>query len=157
MNSAQLPDLLEYAKALGAPLVALVAASIAGWIGFRQWATARNKLKLDFFDRRMAIYTLAVEVIDWLADPDYEDASCISRLRDAATSARWLLEPSVEVYANYLVSTARRVRQIGKAADNEIYKDKDALREALRQRIQERKNRLAKLNELFDPYLSVKH
>jgi len=34
------------------PVIALIAA----WVAFRQWQIARNKLKLDLYDKRMAVY-----------------------------------------------------------------------------------------------------
>lgn len=41
-----------YVSAFGLPIVAAVAAAIA----FYQWKTARNKLKLDLFEKRIAVY-----------------------------------------------------------------------------------------------------
>lgn len=157
MNSIQLPLWVEYVKALGAPAVALVAATIAGWLGFRQWATARNKLKLDFFDRRMTIYTAAVNVIDWLADPDFDDITCISKLREAATSARWLLGRHVSEHISDLAKQAVKRCQEGKPLTRASYEDRETFLQAVRERISERKGRLEQLDKMFDKYLSVKH
>lgn len=57
------PHWTAYVTALVLPTIALIAA----WIAFRQSQIARNKLKLDLFDRRMAVYqtvrdTLAIAV-----------------------------------------------------------------------------------------------
>ncbi len=63
MEPEQLPIWTEYVRVLGTPVVALLAASIAGFIANRQWKTARNKLKLDLFDKRIAIYKLAITAL----------------------------------------------------------------------------------------------
>jgi len=53
---SQLPTCVLYVQALGPTIIALAASGIAGYIAFRQWLTARNRLKLDLFDKRFAIY-----------------------------------------------------------------------------------------------------
>jgi hypothetical protein len=97
----------EYARALGAPSVALLAAAAAGFIAHRQWATARNKLKLDFFDRRVTIYTSALEVINWMTEPTLEREQCIADLRKQTAIARWLLSPLI---AEHLTDLNKRAR-----------------------------------------------
>ena len=34
-----------------------MAAVVASYIGYRNWRTAQNKLKMELFDRRMAVYS----------------------------------------------------------------------------------------------------
>ncbi len=45
-------DWIDVFQALLTPTIALIAVGI----GIAQWWTARNKLKLDLFDRRWAVY-----------------------------------------------------------------------------------------------------
>lgn len=45
------PHWTAYVTAVVVPVIALIAA----WIAFRQWQIARNKLKLDLYDKRMAV------------------------------------------------------------------------------------------------------
>ncbi len=93
-----LPLWVEYVRALGAPVVALVAAIIAGGIAYRQWSTARNKLKLDFFDKRIAIYRLAVGVLESGRSSDASNTDSIQKLQDSLYSTRWLFDKEVELY-----------------------------------------------------------
>lgn len=44
--------MIEVSSALLTPIIAATVA----WIAWQQWKTARSKLRLDLFDRRMAIY-----------------------------------------------------------------------------------------------------
>ena len=79
METVNLPLWVEYVKALGTPVVAIVAASIAGAIAYRQLRTARNKLKLDLFDKRMAVYQNAVQLITecaWVEPVDWAQGGC---------------------------------------------------------------------------------
>jgi hypothetical protein len=52
-------DWIETFKALLTPTIAL----FAGYIAWQQWRTNRNRLKLDLFDRRYAIYAAARNLI----------------------------------------------------------------------------------------------
>ncbi|MDP9968814.1 hypothetical protein J2W39_000037 [Variovorax paradoxus] len=45
-----------YVTAIGTPVVAVIAAAIAGLIAYRNWRTAQNKLKLDLFDKRYKVF-----------------------------------------------------------------------------------------------------
>lgn len=159
MDTFHLPIWAEYIKALGTPVVALTAAVIAGGIAFLQWITARNKLKLDFFDRRMTIYNSAIQVIDWNTSPDLEHSLCISELRNHALTARWLMSSDVE---NYLNSLLRKANKAYHDADPRTYPiptrnpKEDVLEKAKRKRV-EQMDELNNLDKIFMPYLSVKH
>jgi hypothetical protein len=54
----QLPYCVQYIRALG-PTFAVVAAGIAGYIAWRQWRTAHDKLSFDLFERRFKVYEAA--------------------------------------------------------------------------------------------------
>jgi len=56
MQQDQLPHWVQIVQALGPTFVTIVAALIAGFIAYRQWKTAHDKLRLDLFDKRFAIY-----------------------------------------------------------------------------------------------------
>jgi hypothetical protein len=55
MNPACNPAWGVISSAFLTPLIAIIVAYIA----FRQWRTAQNRLKLDLFDRRFAVYEAA--------------------------------------------------------------------------------------------------
>ncbi|WP_314435905.1 hypothetical protein [Massilia timonae] len=99
---SELPLWVEYIKALGTPAVALIAACVAGFIAYRQWITARNKLKLDFFDRRMEIYRLAISVLERIRDDDEGAVEAMHKLDQALPAARWLFNTPVSLYLHEL-------------------------------------------------------
>jgi hypothetical protein len=51
------PHWTVYVSALGTPLIAAVAAIIAGWSAYRQWRTARDSLRFDLFEKRLTLTT----------------------------------------------------------------------------------------------------
>ena len=83
-----------------AALTPLVVAVIAGWIAYRQMQVARDKLKLDLFDRRMAVYE-AVRDANGAAvtSAKLTQQQEIDFLK-GAKSARWLFGDDVEEYVS---------------------------------------------------------
>lgn len=106
MNPVQLPLWAEYVKALGAPIVALIAACIAGGIAYRQWKTARNKLKLDLFEKRLQIYNAAAVVVELINNPYAPDRDYLDESTGKFSGARWLFGRKVELYLNSLKENA---------------------------------------------------
>ena len=90
----QYSNWVSFLSAVSVPSIALIVAFIA----FQQWRTARNKLKLDLFDKRMAVYqsvrdTLGTVVRSGALTQDEE----INYLAGIQT-AKWLFRPVVVEY-----------------------------------------------------------
>lgn len=56
MTPDKLPFWVQNVQALGPTLVAIVVGAFASWIAAQQWRTARDKLRLDLFEKRWVIY-----------------------------------------------------------------------------------------------------
>jgi hypothetical protein len=106
MNPVQLPLWVEYVKALGAPIVALVAALIAGGIAYQQWRTARNKLKLDLFEKRLQVYNACVAILCELHMPGPADSKRLYELREEVASVAWLFDEKIRQYVQALWTRA---------------------------------------------------
>ena len=104
--SVQLPLWVEYVKALGAPIVALIAACIAGCIAYQQWKTARNKLKLDLFEKRLQVYNAAAVIVELINNPYAPDRDHLDECTDKFVGARWLFGREIEQYLNSLKESA---------------------------------------------------
>lgn len=88
------PHWTAYITAVVIPIIALIAA----WIAFRQSQIARNKLKLDLFEKRMAVYETVQKTLGTAASrgrltPE-EEVSYLAGIH----SARWLFGPEVFKY-----------------------------------------------------------
>ncbi|MDM0030460.1 hypothetical protein [Variovorax saccharolyticus] len=79
---------VDFWKAAATVLVALIAAGIAASIQYRQWRTARDKLKLDLFERRIKIYNAMQKVCDVrVAEANWE---AINEFKAAWLEAKWI-------------------------------------------------------------------
>ena len=73
MQTSQLPLCVQYVQALAPTFVAIVAAGIAGYIAFRQWRTAHDRLSFDLFEKRYAVYQATQGLISTLHGLTPED------------------------------------------------------------------------------------
>jgi hypothetical protein len=80
-------------SALLTPVIALSVAFIA----YRQWRTAQNRLKLDLFDRCLAIHTAAVEIISNIITNQF-DSGDLTKFSSTVRQARWLLDEEAALY-----------------------------------------------------------
>lgn len=160
MAVVELPAWVEYTKALGAPLVALVAGAIAASIAYRQWVTARNKLKLDFFDRRMHIYKNAVDLINEYSKAEPADWKRVGELSNALVPARFIFDTEVSQYLEQL--TVRAYLTASKKAALELEgmsleERAEFAKELARTAIETARGELTELNRLLAPFLTVEH
>lgn len=69
----QLPDWVIHLQALG-PVFngfgTLIVGACVGYIAWRQWETARHKLRMELYDRRLAVYESIRESYRYLSDPE---------------------------------------------------------------------------------------
>lgn len=92
-------DLITTIQALGPTVVALAAALVAALIAYRQWRTARDKLKLDLFERRHIVYDAAHEFLILAANESTLETSAVFEYASKISQAKWLFDTE---YYNYL-------------------------------------------------------
>jgi ABC-type multidrug transport system fused ATPase/permease subunit len=147
-----LPIWIEYVKALGTPIAALVAAFIGGFIAYRQMQTAKNKLKLDLFDKRVKVYEAAVDLIKSVGSLDEMEENRSEEIVTSLNSASWLLDDKVDAHLVQLEreinKQRRKVRsalsgneKIALVSENRNFRDKHR----------------AELMVAFKPFLKLQH
>jgi hypothetical protein len=82
---------------LTAVLTPLLAVIIA-YIAYRQWRTAQNRLKLDLFDRRLAIHSTARDLIATVTSYGKIENKDMFAFLSGTPQARWLLNESIVEY-----------------------------------------------------------
>ena len=99
------PHWTAYLQAIGTPIVAVIAAGIAASIAYRQWKTAhaavqtaKNKLKLDLFDKRFAVYQAASQLIVHMCDDKTHDNEAVRGLLVKFGGAEFLFDEDVDNY-----------------------------------------------------------
>lgn len=159
MTDVQLPLWVEYTKALGAPIVALIAACIAGGIAYQQWLTARYKLKLDLFDRRMKVYDACSELLRLINMPIRSDYDVVIELVCAVNGHHWLFGQKVISYIDALMERSNEIFKKQKL-EVEGLDDGQKIKLALGyfEKTKEEYLRDAEeLNVVFAPYMKLKH
>jgi ABC-type multidrug transport system fused ATPase/permease subunit len=117
------PVWITYLSALLTPVVAIVGATIA----YRQWRTAQNKLKLDLFEKRFAVYEAVYALVKESCLDDLTSARHAELVRKAM-SAMFLFDSVIAEYvvhvgkASLLVMAARR-NQLDNPQDTESHSD----------------------------------
>lgn len=114
--TTQLPVWIEYAKALGTPIAALIAAATGAYITHKFGAIqagiakrqadtaefnaniARNKLKLDLLDRRAAVHKTLVQAISTVSTMDKFDQKDEYAYLTGTNGAAWLFDEAVTHY-----------------------------------------------------------
>ena len=154
--SSTLPDphWTAYVTALVVPIVALTAA----WIAFRQWQIARNKLKLDLYDKRMAVYEVvrkALSVATSHGKLSHDDE--IEYLTGIRT-AKWLFGPKVATYLeetlwHKIVDFGLHNTMSSSSSGDERTKHVHARAETMKWLMAQYKE----IDNLCAPYLQLKH
>lgn len=175
MTPTVLPLWLEVIKAVAPLLAALLAAGVGAWVAHKfgriqesiakQQAatavaaakTARNKLRLDLFDRRWAIYQTAKGVIDTMAHQDDDPDSAALKYLSNIRAARWLFDDDVNEYLRIelwdLLHEFRVVRsEIVDAHDQTAKKQALQKQHELISKLYKQDERI---NKVFEPYLKL--
>jgi hypothetical protein len=84
----------SYVTAILVPVIA----GIAAWIAFRQSQIARNRLKLDLFDKRMAVYQAVREALGTAATQGNLTLEQQIKYLQGTRTAQWLFGPKVSAY-----------------------------------------------------------
>ncbi|MGJ7573264.1 hypothetical protein ACSFBX_22255 [Variovorax sp. RB2P76] len=82
-----------------APFVALLAAAIAGYIGFRSWRTSRDKLKFDMFEMRFKVYEELMGLMEgWVLN--WQTQKSLDEFNSIRQRAFFLFGDRVNTYLN---------------------------------------------------------
>lgn len=158
MQATVLPPWVEYVKALGTPTVALIAALIAGALAYRQWTTARNKLKLDLFDKRMEIYSLSIDMLESVRSIDVPDPTAVDKLERKLHAARWLFNRDVELFLYKLtLATHEELKRRPTVKPEMTEEDLAKLLETDSRTGSFYQMSRQSLDKIFNPFLSLKH
>ncbi|KQT96954.1 hypothetical protein [Rhizobium sp. Leaf453] len=87
------PAWIQILQALMTPLLAIV----AGYIGYRQWHTAHQKIMLDLFDRRLNVYSNVRSALTMITSEGVTDQS-LELLFEAEDKATFLFGEEIRSY-----------------------------------------------------------
>lgn len=90
----QTPHWTAYLQALLTPVIAFFAVYVAA----SQWNTARNKLRLDLFEKRYAVYEAAQRFIGSIVTSGTVKEDSILTYMIATRAAKWIVSHEVDEY-----------------------------------------------------------
>ncbi|CAN7353617.1 hypothetical protein LJR118_002058 [Acidovorax sp. LjRoot118] len=135
-----------------------IVAGFGLWIAYQQWKTAGDKLRLELFDRREAIYIAATKSIGLVMMHGHHSQADEGEFLRGTASAQWLLGGEVisyfdkELWAK-LVELSSLQSQLQGAVGEERTR-------LLKEQLELKKWIVAqhgRLEELFMPYLGFQH
>jgi hypothetical protein len=132
-------------------ITAIIAAFVA-YIGWLQWRTAEEKVRLDLFDRRFALYDELRAIVDQYGSGGVNQTEYL-KFKAVSSRARFLFGPEV---TSFLEATAGDLAQeiVQWAAPRPVSEDKREEAEAQVVARMNRINRFSKdLDELVAPYM----
>lgn len=94
MSNVSLPLWISVLQGLLTPTIALLGA----YIGWQQWRTNRNKLKLDLFERRYTMYDAAVQLINSILRSGKATQEAIFEFTSKTRSANFIVGKGIAIY-----------------------------------------------------------
>lgn len=149
------PHWTAYVSAFLVPVIAVFGA----WIAYRQWRTAQNKLKLDLFEKRMAVYDSVRETLGFIVTHGKIGLGEQFKYMSGIRSAKWLFDADV---AEYLEKTLwekivdfelHETMSAGQSNDPERIKHAHAKADTFKWLAAQ----YAVLDKKFSPFLSLGH
>jgi len=110
--------LIDYLKALLTPLIAVLAVYIA----YRQWITSRNQFRLNYFDRRLSIYTAAMELVSEIGMTGTISQEKARSFLVKTREARFLFADDIDIYCTELYKNSQQLR-----IKEEVFRDTNPL------------------------------
>jgi len=149
------PYWTQVLSALLTPTIAVLVAIIA----YRQWRTAQNRLKLDLFDRRFAVYDAARNLLSSVMTSGKAKDEEMLKFLAHTREAKWLLNNEIAEYFDkafwgravdlQTLDTELQVLAVGaERADN--VKTQSEIKKWFREQYKV-------LDEKFTPFLKLKH
>ncbi|GEM_PF-425739 len=139
-------------------LVALVTV-LGVYIAYQQWNTARNKLKLDLFEKRLAVHKAVSIFINSIYLHGTVENKEIDKFIFNTNETKWLFDEDVAIYLKE--SVLKNADELQRLYDN--HKDIPVGEERIRTKNAERQAEIRKwfrsqdkvLDEKFSPFLSM--
>lgn len=149
------PHWTAYLSALLTPTVAV----LGSFIALRQWRTAQNKLKLELFERRFAVYDTARTLLASIMTSGKVKEEALFKFISGTREAKWLLNPDIAAYLEkdlyhkaldlQCLDSELEGLPVGEERSKNVHKQADIKKWFLKQ--------YEVLDEKFSPFLRLEH
>ncbi len=138
-------QMIEISKGLLTPIIAV----IATYIAWQQWKVNKQKLKLELYDRRLAIYEEVMQILSIIlrdADASFDD---LLKYRTSVSEADFLFEQEIPFYIDEIYQRGIKLHKLNKQCNESKEKNTDGFKDA---EIMEKVGKeLEWLTKQFDP------
>jgi hypothetical protein len=130
---------------------------VVAWVGFQQHVLAREKLKLDLFEKRFAVYKAAQRFLSSILTSGALESNAHGEFRRDNQDAVFLFGPEIEQYLTILDHKALDMRSLNiQFRPLPVGEERTRLCEQEGELLKQLTSELPKLKEVFDPYLRFK-
>lgn len=147
-----------YVQALGPTIVAITAALIAGYIAWRQWRTAHDRLKMDMYEKRFAAYDATKRLLNITQLQGQITQDDLDAFRVAIRGREFLFDGKARDFIEKIQGLAFSASNLrGRLADYPDHPSRNTLVDQTEDIIQFLSQQDKNLEALFRPYLSLSH
>ena len=107
-------DIVQILSGLLTPLIAI----LAGYIAWQQYRTARDKLKLDLYDRRFRVYRGLMDFLHAVIQEGSASRDALGKYYSETNEKKFLFDADVTDYMEEVRDKAVRLRQVGRKIEN---------------------------------------
>jgi len=148
-SSSEIPLWLRLVQAGSLFLIGIAGAAIA----YRQYRVAKDKLRLDLFDRRLKVFEQAYEFAGKVMMNDYPEFGDFRVMFNAQTGARFLFGSEVEDYLVRMEKVAHELRRLSRRIEGRDYENRSSDIESLDKSIVEFADLSQNAHKVFLPYM----
>lgn len=135
---------------LATPIIAVLVAYVA----WQQWRVARNKLRLDLFDRRYRVYEATGKFLWAILDPEKFEESKVREFDRGTSDAQFLFKLKVLEYLKQIrICPYERDIYYHKAKKLPPCEDITSITKAFHDRTCWLSEQLVEMNKVFEPYV----
>ncbi len=135
-------------------IIATLIAIMVAWTGYQQYKLAKDKFKLDLFEKRFAVYKGIQRFLTIIRQKPYFDDGQLFEFRRDTQNATFLFGSEITKYINMIDSKALKMRSIVcQYQPLPVGKDRSILVKNQDQLLTELIDELPRLREVFAPYL----
>jgi hypothetical protein len=110
---------LIWFQVLAPTVVAIAAAGIAGYIAWRQWKTGDDRLRLDMFEKRFAVYDATRTLLVTVTRHGQITSEDLSRFYQGILGAEFLFDGDARAFLTQIAAMAFKAMSARSRADRQ--------------------------------------
>jgi hypothetical protein len=118
MEVAVLPYWVQIVQAIGPTAIAVAALIITAYFAYRQWATARDKLRLDLFEKRYAYFIALRDFMIFVIQHSRPDQQSVYEFNRKMVGAEFVFSGELSAYIESVITRSQKLLAISNRLEN---------------------------------------